>query len=152
MSSPILIKTLSVIIPYPPSANEIWGYGQKKVYNVPKYKKFKTAVKWALSEAQARDFTKAEEYFVKIELFPSDWRRRDDDNIVKPTFDAITASGLVWNDDSQVIDHRVIRGLPAVKPFAVVHIIDARFNYRPSPTLYGVEEKQPQKNRTKKNK
>lgn len=44
---------------------------------------------------------------VYIELYPSDRRRRDIDNLLKPLLDSFTKAG-VWNDDSQIKDLRIV--------------------------------------------
>lgn len=46
---------------------------------------------------------------VVCEVFPPDNRRRDLDNTWKPLADALTHAG-VWQDDSQIIDLRLVRG------------------------------------------
>lgn len=46
---------------------------------------------------------------VKIIALPPDRRRRDIDNLLKATFDAITHSGI-WHDDSQIDRIEIERG------------------------------------------
>ena len=126
-----------VKLPYPPSANRNWGYGARNVYLQKGVRQFREAVAWRLVEARAKDVPKCKFYGVEVVLFPADNRLRDDDNGIKPLWDAITKSGQLWNDDSQVIEHRVRRGLPAEEPFIVLSVWSADEIILPDPDYYG---------------
>lgn len=130
-----------VKLPYPPSANRNWGYGARNVYLQKGVRQFREAVAWRLVEARAKDFPKCERYAVTVFLFAGDKRKRDDDNGIKPLWDAITKSGQLWDDDSQIIDHRVIRGLPAEEPFIFLRIEDASDWELPTPAAFGGKER-----------
>ena len=135
-------RVFEVNLPYPPSANENYGYGRRAVYLSKKVRQFREAVAWRLIEARAKDFPKCERYAVDVILFAADRRKRDDDNGMKPLWDAITKSGQLWDDDSQIIDHHVIRGLPAEEPFIRLIIADATGRELPKPEDYGGKARQ----------
>ena len=56
---------------------------------------------------------------VLIEAFVPDRRKRDLSNMPKAVEDAITKAGIIWVDDEQIDDLRVIRR-PVSKPASVV--------------------------------
>lgn len=141
-----------VALPYPPSANRNWRYGSNRVYLPKKVTLFREEVAWRLVQARAKDFPKCEFYAVDVLLFAGDKRLRDDDNGIKPLWDAITKSGQLWRDDSQVIDHHVIRGLPAETPFVFLRIKDASNYALPSPSDYGGQERIYKRPNTPRNK
>ena len=117
-----MFDTLVVELPYPPSANRIWRVGKGAVYTSKEYENFKAEVAFALVDARAYYLNKFESYKVAIELHPADRRHRDVDNAVKPLFDAITKSGLVWKDDYQVVAFSVRKLEPSKKPYVRVTI------------------------------
>lgn len=143
MSKERQTRRIEFDVPYPPSANTIWRQGNGKTWLSPKYKAFITEVKATLlSLDEGEEIGSQDVFSVTIELFPSDRRKRDIDNAVKPLFDAITKSKQVWEDDSQVVALTVVKGSPAKTPFA--HVAIARLNETrliPSPTDYGIEKK-----------
>jgi Holliday junction resolvase len=50
-----------------------------------------------------------------IRAHPPDRRKRDLDNLLKPTLDALTSAGL-WEDDAQIADLRIVRMFPSEAP------------------------------------
>ena len=64
-------------------------------------------------------------YRVEIIAFPPDRKKRDVDNLIKPTLDALTRAG-VWADDSLVVSVEATKCEPATRPFIVVKIHDAK--------------------------
>lgn len=93
-------------------------------------------------KTNAKSFPKCERYWVTVFLFASDRRRRDDDNAIKALWDAISESPFLWDDDSQIVKHGVLRGKPAVRPFIHLEIKSADDLALPSPEMFGVQEKQ----------
>lgn len=145
-----LVFPLHVNLPYPPSANRNWRQGNGRIYTPKNVKTFREAVVWKLLEARAKDFPKCQQYAVDISLFAADRRRRDDDNAMKALWDAISESPFLWDDDSQIVDHHVRRGLIAERAFIHLVVMSADDLELPSPTLYGVPEKQTKKRTVKK--
>lgn len=133
-------EKFEVILPYPPTANLIWRHGNGRVWSTLFYKSFVAQVAIYLRDALADKFEAFDQYAVSIELFPSDRRRRDIDNPVKPLLDAITKSGLLWRDDSQIRALSVVKGKPARSAFVYVSIASADELPLISPTKYGKEE------------
>lgn len=136
---------LELNLPYPPTANLIWRMGNGRVFVSTAYERFKKDVAAALVAASASSLPASATYAVAISLFPSDRRRRDADNAVKPLFDAITKSGLVWRDDSQVVAFSVIKGAPAKNAFVRVQITSGDCLAIPSPAECGEEAKETRK-------
>lgn len=95
---------VELTIPFPPTMNTYWRYGQ-----------LKNGARMHMISKKGREFTKQVEALciehvgafsdgrlsVSIHLYPPDKRRRDIDNYIKAAFDAITKAG-VWGDDEQV--------------------------------------------------
>ena len=89
----------TITIPHPPSVNTYWGFRGHRRFLTDKAQAFKREVQAAVL-AQPIRFGNAPIY-IAISLSPPDKRKRDIDNILKPTLDAFVQAGL-FADDSQV--------------------------------------------------
>ena len=96
-------SSVSLRLPWSPSANEIWRSlnGSYRPYLAPKYRKFLKEVKALYLAQGAPRFENKELLQVGILLFPPHNRSYDVDNRIKPTLDALTKCGL-WIDDRYV--------------------------------------------------
>ncbi|WAL80970.1 RusA family crossover junction endodeoxyribonuclease [Pandoraea sp. XJJ-1] len=106
------MKSLSLELPMPPSANRIWRNGAGRNYRSAEYMRFIRAVSVAVVAAGAPTFGD-KRLEVHIRLHPATRARQDIDNRVKACLDALTHAG-VMDDDSQVDVLVVDRG-PVVK-------------------------------------
>ena len=103
----------TIELSWPPSVNQYWEH----VYNAKlrRVQVFpsKAALSFKVQTATLVRKKGAPPRFqnaiqIEIDAYPPDRRKRDSDNIVKATFDALTYSN-VWRDDYQVVDFRVRR-------------------------------------------
>jgi crossover junction endodeoxyribonuclease RusA len=99
------MPTLELTLPYPPSVNTYWGFHGHRRFLTARAVNFKKAVDYWVSISGVR-FGK-ERLSVTIITYAPDRKKRDIDNIVKPTLDALVQAGL-FDDDSQV-DHLVVK-------------------------------------------
>ena len=85
-------------LPHPPSVNHYWGRRGNRVFLSKRGRLFREEVIYRLKGLPS--FTKD----VRVDIFwhPPDNRRRDIDNIIKPTLDALQHGG-VYEDDSQIV-------------------------------------------------
>ena len=108
-------------LPYPPTVNHYWG--QRKCggrYMGQKGLEFRKAVKVAcLSSGVSEPLTSA--LFVEIEVYPPDRRKRDLDNVLKATMDALEHAE-VFIDDYQVSGLHVERFEPINGGLMVIRI------------------------------
>lgn len=99
---------------WPPSTNSIWRYG-KRVHLAPAAVCFRDAVRIVMGEARAKGFMPREslrgKLGVKLVFHQPNKQRRDLDNLLKATLDALTKAGL-WQDDSQIERLDVSHGEP----------------------------------------
>jgi crossover junction endodeoxyribonuclease RusA len=95
------MRELSFTIPYPHgiSVNKVWKRSARGIYVDKDVLYYKMDVKSKCNTLEA--FGK-EKVCVSISMFPPDNRRRDVDNILKVTLDALTYAGLI-EDDSQIM-------------------------------------------------
>jgi crossover junction endodeoxyribonuclease RusA len=109
---------VSFTLPYPPSANHYWKTriitprGRKpfpQFYISPAGKQYRRDVEAAIVEQFGPLKPTAARLKVTILAIMPDRRVRDLSNILKATEDALTAA-LVWQDDNQIDDLRVVRG------------------------------------------
>lgn len=104
---------VSYTIPWPPSANRIWRSvrigGASRVLLSKEGREYREAVKRAVGACQPIKGNVE----VQIKAHKPDNRRRDIDNLLKASLDALTKAG-VWEDDSQ-LDALAIRRMPATK-------------------------------------
>jgi crossover junction endodeoxyribonuclease RusA len=64
---------------------------------------------------------------VVLTVFPPDARRRDLDNLLKATLDALTAAGI-WADDALIDDLRIQRGaIDRTAPRLELHVVPIPF-------------------------
>lgn len=101
--------SLSIVLPYPPTANHIWKVARGRIILTERGRMYRRAV--AMSVLAQLGLSKAIQcdLVMVIEAMPPDRRRRDIDNIQKATLDALTHA-KVWKDDSQVRDLRTYFG------------------------------------------
>lgn len=116
---PFDVQTAEFDIPYPPSVNHIYMRTKKgTVVRSPQYIKF---IKSVFGIVYGTRLVKASRYRVDIELFPPDNRKRDIDNILKGTFDALTHCGL-WRDDKLIVELHMYKREPE-KNHGRLHIV-----------------------------
>ena len=100
---------LSLDLPWPPSANHYQGQKYGKRFLSEKTKAFRLHVSEMAAERNLAPLTCELELF--IALFPPDKRKRDIDNYIKQTFDALQHAGVI-EDDSQITKLTVIKRPP----------------------------------------
>ena len=100
---------ISIELPFPPSANHFMGQRCGKRFLSAKTRLFRQEVSDRVSALNVAPSTQALEVF--IALYPPDKRKRDIDNYIKQTFDALQHAG-VFEDDSQVYHLDVIKHSP----------------------------------------
>lgn len=105
-------------IPYPPSVNNYWrsrvitsrrGKPIATVYISAKGRAYRKAVKKTIVERFGTLRPTHERLRLEITAVMPDRRIRDLSNLLKAAEDALTHA-LVWGDDNQIDDLRVIRG------------------------------------------
>lgn len=107
------MTTLSIELPYPPSANSYWrhpGRGPLAGRHLisQEGREYRRAVGAAVGLVRGRQGL-TERLVVMVEANPPDRRRRDLDNLLKPLLDSLMHAG-VYEDDSQIDDLRIMRG------------------------------------------
>ena len=73
---------------------------------------------WAQSNRRPWDGTG--EFHIDLEAHVHDLRKRDLDNILKNTCDAL--SGIVWDDDQQVVSVKATKSLCRKKPRTIITV------------------------------
>lgn len=115
--------TDAMVLPFPPSTNHYWrSVPGKGVLVSQKGRMYRSAVH-ALAVSQGWPRFGCQRVHVAIEAWMPDKRRRDLDNLLKATLDALTYAGI-WSDDSQ-IDALTITRAPLVGGMLKVKIKEA---------------------------
>lgn len=96
-------------LPFPPTANTYWRRVGASVLISREGRKYRLAVEAAFRQQFTTTGPTDERLSVSILAVMPDARRRDLDNLLKATLDALTAAG-VWGDDSQIDRLEVVRG------------------------------------------
>ncbi len=90
---------------WPPSVNHVWRKGAGRTYLDPKVTEFRQRLMWHVLTARAKGILGqapiARDVALRLEFYPPTGQRRDLDNLLKSTLDAMTHA-KVWLDDSQV--------------------------------------------------
>lgn len=113
---------MKLFLPYPPSANKLWKpVASGRMVTTPAYKAWMAEAAW-LAAMAARDSGRLiGTYKLLIEASPPTLkRRRDVDNIAKPTSDAIVKGGLVQDDS--LCQEITVRWTVLEEPGLMVHV------------------------------
>jgi len=98
-------RTVTIELPWPPTANRYWRIVNNRVVTSRdgrQYQRDVADIVWQqLIQCKLKTFGKDKITLLKIEAYPPDSRRRDIDNLIKPTIDALKLAGL-FEDDSQI--------------------------------------------------
>jgi crossover junction endodeoxyribonuclease RusA len=94
---------MRIDLPWPPSVNRYWRNWRGRIVISAEGRAFRESVR-AL-HANADTFGPDVRLLVAVDVYPPDRRKRDIDNLMKATLDAL--EGCVFEDDNQV-DHLVI--------------------------------------------
>lgn len=100
---------MNLTLPYPPSVNEYWHYGRGQVYIAKPGRMFRRAVVIEKIRAVGNAQPVVGRLRVTLTAHPPDRRRRDMDNTLKATLDALQHAG-VYADDSQIDELTIRRG------------------------------------------
>lgn len=92
------MDSLTLELPWPPSANTYWRKGKHGIYLGPAGRRFKDEVTTDLHHVHGFDGALVT---VELSLNPPTKRQYDVDNRIKPVLDALQSAGI-FNDDSQV--------------------------------------------------
>ena len=114
-------RSLSLVLPYPPSMNHYWRHVGPKVLISREGRKFRTAVRNIIVRADVEPLDG--ELSVDVGVHPPDRRRRDLDNVLKSLLDALQHGGA-YRDDS-AISTLLVRRLDVVKDGSVVVTVSA---------------------------
>lgn len=103
-------------VPY--STNDLYKSryqnGKTYVYMTKEAADLKESYQWE-AKAKWRRPVSTEEIRIEVTLFfPNNSRRRDWDNFHKIAMDAL--NGIVWADDSQIMEARVIKAIDSKRP------------------------------------
>lgn len=96
---------IEVTLPWPPSVNHYWRMWQNRMVISTEGRKYRQAVAdQILIQRGAKHI--AQKVKVTIAAYRPDERKRDLDNLLKSTLDALSHAG-VYEDDSLIVDLRI---------------------------------------------
>ncbi|MGS8101310.1 RusA family crossover junction endodeoxyribonuclease [Providencia sp. PROV_01] len=95
-------KSITFILPFPPSVNACWRNINGKTLISAAGRKFRAnAIAAVYEQLRKRPKLITENVSVIVKMYPPSRQRRDIDNYLKAPFDALTHAGI-WKDDDQV--------------------------------------------------
>lgn len=108
-------------LPYPPTINNYYGYDRRtgKKFIKKEGKEYRLKVIEILRQALPHRTPNLEKLSVWIVANVPDRRVRDLDNLNKALLDAISHAKVVWKDDYNIDDLRIVRG-PVTKGGSVI--------------------------------
>jgi crossover junction endodeoxyribonuclease RusA len=118
------VKKYEYLLPYPPSANNIWRSVGGRVLLSKQARAYRENVIAAVL-SQGPPPRLAGRLYVLVYASPPDKRRRDMQNIEKALFDALEHAG-VYLDDEQIDEHRTKKLSPSKPGSVVVRIFEER--------------------------
>ena len=102
-------------LPFPPSTNRLWRHWQGRTLISKEGRAYRMAVGRLVAVARPEPFG-CHPVRMTIDAWMPDGRRRDLDNLLKSTQDALGAARL-YEDDSQIVDLHIRRaGLDRARP------------------------------------
>ena len=104
---------LNITLPWPPSSNTYWRYVNNRVITSKKAREYKDLI-LKLSYTWGNVLFHEERLSIDIKAHPPDKRKRDLDNLLKVTIDAIASTGIFQNDSQ--IDKLIITREHEIKP------------------------------------
>jgi len=104
---------MTATLPWPPSTNRYWRNNRGRTHISNKGRQYRKDAEAALLAQFGQVVELRGSLAVSILAVMPDRRKRDLDNLLKATLDAITHSGF-WQDDSQVDELTIVRG-PVVR-------------------------------------
>ena len=96
---------IEITLPFPPTVNTYWRKWNNRMVISEKGRAYREIV-GDLMTIQGKVFHTSKPLRVEIKAYRPDKRRRDLDNLLKATFDALAHAG-VYEDDSQIVDLRI---------------------------------------------
>lgn len=108
-----------VFLTLPLSTNQLWRHTGNRTYLTDRGRQNKEQIGWE-GRAQYRGEPYTGPLAVRIDLYWPDRRTHDVDNI-KGFLDALT--GILWVDDSQIIDLRVTKAVDRDRPRVELELI-----------------------------
>jgi crossover junction endodeoxyribonuclease RusA len=96
-----IMDEVHLLLPYPPSLNRLYRYGNGKYYMTQIGKDYKMLVKALCNQFRAPRFTLEQRLHMSAYVFPPDSRKRDIDNLCKVMLDAMQWAN-VYENDSQI--------------------------------------------------
>jgi crossover junction endodeoxyribonuclease RusA len=121
MASERMARTLTLVLPWPPSVNGYYAVIRGRKILSKAGRKYKVDVLAAVLEQVGRHKPIEGRVRLSVWLAPPDRRVRDVSNALKSLEDSLTSAG-VWRDDSQVDEIRAFRIAVAKPGRAVVKI------------------------------
>lgn len=97
-----------LVLPYPPSVNRYWRNVRGRTLLSADGRAYRTEATLAARMARLEPFGSVA-VVVSITAWMPDARRRDLDNLMKGSLDALAHAG-VYDDDSQIVDLRIRKG------------------------------------------
>ena len=102
---------MEITLPYPPSVNRYWrAIGRGRVIISREGRDYRRKVGYVIIDSREGELPEptTERLAVTIKAYMPDRRRRDLDNILKATLDALQNGGM-FKDDEQIDDLRITR-------------------------------------------
>ncbi|MGJ8524122.1 Crossover junction endodeoxyribonuclease RusA [Carnimonas sp. R-84981] len=119
---------ISLTLPFPPTVNTVWRNVNGRTLISKKGREYREGVTQSILEQLTNTGLKISDKRLSVEvlLYPPDKRKRDIDNYNKALLDAITHTGRIWHDDSQIDVLTVERRSTARGGYCIVNISEIR--------------------------
>lgn len=97
------MNEIFIELPFPPSVNNMYGHNKQSIYSKSHIKEYKEKVKVIIQKYMREKGLEKITYpmIFRAVAYEPDNRRRDEDNLKKALYDAITY-GRLWKDDSLI--------------------------------------------------
>lgn len=105
----VRVKPIYLTLAHPPTANTYYRRSGHIMHISKRGKQFALSVTADVLNQLGKPPKLTGRLSVLLRVNAPDKRKRDIDNVVKPSLDALTKAG-VWQDDSQLDDIQILRG------------------------------------------
>jgi crossover junction endodeoxyribonuclease RusA len=121
-------QMIALDLPYPPSVNTYWRTVNGRMLISAEGRAYRFAVAAHAVDQRVSPGFQTGALWVQIMVTAPDNRRRDLDNLLKATLDAL--NGITWADDSQIENIQIAWANPRVAPGGKLRVLVGRLDWK----------------------
>lgn len=118
-TQPVASRMMTAQLPYPPSANHLRIPARGRLISSPEYRAWQESAEWIIRQAMTAVVRYPARVWITLQTTNT---RRDIDNAVKPTLDALVKAGILKDDNVGCVNRLFIAHQPGMHECVFVSI------------------------------